>query len=306
MNCSKCGNKYSTKLIKVYVFKLRHCPKKGCKGKMFTYNDRKIHKCKKCGFEVKFEDQMTIGSMGVTMKGTSRNKKAAEAMARNGYEVTRVVVPEKYYCQRCLNTNRMINNMVQKETMRRKRINREIPEEEAKEINREAVRKAVLQKLQEQHKKEVKRRKQEMSEKEKSRKAKEVKKALLTTPFNTTPSKKKKSKKVDSAIEVITKSNFDQIVNNPLVLIDCWAEWCKPCLVVSPIVEEVAKDYTGKVVVGKLNVDENKELSNRFNIMGIPTLLIMSNGKEIDRIVGVKPKDVIEASLDKHLKKEKK
>lgn len=160
--CPKCGNQFSTRMIKVYVFKLRYCPKKKCKGEMFTYNDEKIHKCKKCGFVVKFDDQMMLGSMGVTMKGTSRNKKAAEAMERDGYEVTKVLVPEKHYCQRCLNVDRMINNMVRKETMRRKRINREIPEEEAKEITREEVRKAVLQKLREQHQKEVERRKQEM------------------------------------------------------------------------------------------------------------------------------------------------
>lgn len=163
--CAKCGNKFSTKLTKVYVFKLWHCPEKGCKGEMFTYNDTKIHKCKKCGFSVKFDDVMTIGSMGVAMKGTSRNEKVAKTMSREGYEVVKVLIPEKRYCQRCLNLSRMINNMVRRETMKRKCVNREIPDDEAKKINREAVHRAVLQKLREQHQQEVEKRKQEMKKK---------------------------------------------------------------------------------------------------------------------------------------------
>lgn len=100
----------------------------------------------------------------------------------------------------------------------------------------------------------------------------------------------------------VTDSNFNEMVNkNSLALIDCWAPWCGPCVVISPIVEELAKEYAGKVFVGKLNVDENPRTAGRFQIFGIPTLLIIKNGKEVDRIVGLVPKDHIEARLKKHL-----
>lgn len=100
----------------------------------------------------------------------------------------------------------------------------------------------------------------------------------------------------------VTDSNFNEIVNkNSLALIDCWAPWCGPCVVISPIVEELAKEYAGKVLFGKLNVDQNPRTAGRFQIFGIPTLLIIKNGKEVDRIVGLAPKDHIEARLKKHL-----
>lgn len=197
ISCAKCGNKFSTRLIKVYVFKLWHCPEKGCKSEMFTYNDERIHKCKKCGFIVKFDDVMTLGSMGVAMKGTSRRRKVAETMSREGYEVTKVLIPEKRYCQRCLNVSNMINNMVQRETMKQKRVNREIPDAEVAEI----ARKAVLQKIREQHQQEVEKRKQEMKLKEKSRKPKKFEGAIVSkgkemciTPLNTVLPKEKPKK----------------------------------------------------------------------------------------------------------------
>lgn len=100
----------------------------------------------------------------------------------------------------------------------------------------------------------------------------------------------------------VTDSNFNEIVDkNSLALIDCWAPWCGPCVVISPIVEEMAKEYAGKVLFGKLNVDENPRTAELFRIFGIPTLLIIRNGKEVDRIVGLVPKDHIEAHLKKHL-----
>jgi len=100
----------------------------------------------------------------------------------------------------------------------------------------------------------------------------------------------------------VTDSNFNEIVDkNSLTLIDCWAPWCGPCVVISPIVEELAKEYAGKVLFGKLNVDENPRTAELFRIFGIPTLLIIRNGKEVDRIVGLVPKDHIEAHLKKRL-----
>lgn len=100
----------------------------------------------------------------------------------------------------------------------------------------------------------------------------------------------------------VTDMKFNEIVNkHSLVLIDCWASWCGPCLVVAPIIEELAKEYDGKAFVGKLNVDENPKTAERFQIFSIPTLLIIRSGKEVDRIVGVVPKDHIETLLRKHL-----
>jgi thioredoxin 1 len=100
----------------------------------------------------------------------------------------------------------------------------------------------------------------------------------------------------------VTDSNFSETVDkHSLALVDCWAPWCGPCVVISPIVEELAKEYAGKAFFGKLNVDENRRTAERFRIFGIPTLLIIRNGKEVDRIVGLVPKDQIEARLKKHL-----
>ena len=99
----------------------------------------------------------------------------------------------------------------------------------------------------------------------------------------------------------VTDSNFTETVNkHQLALIDCWAPWCGPCVVIAPIIEGLAKEYAGKVLFGKLNVDENRKTAERFQIFGIPTLLIIKNGKEVDRIVGLVPKDQIEARLKKH------
>jgi len=100
----------------------------------------------------------------------------------------------------------------------------------------------------------------------------------------------------------VTDANFDEILNkNSLAFIDCWASWCSPCLALAPTIEELAKEYAGKVLVGKLNVDENPKTAECFQIFSIPTMLIMKNGKEVDRIVGLVPKKHIESVLRKHL-----
>ncbi|NIS83360.1 MAG: thioredoxin [Anaerolineales bacterium] len=96
--------------------------------------------------------------------------------------------------------------------------------------------------------------------------------------------------------------DFNQVVQRyPLIVIDCWAAWCGPCRMVAPVIDELAKAYAGTVVFGKLNVDENPETAVRFNVMSIPTLLIMKDGTEVDRIVGAVPKPSIEAKLRRHL-----
>lgn len=97
---------------------------------------------------------------------------------------------------------------------------------------------------------------------------------------------------------VVSDRNFDQTIKSyPLVVVDCWAAWCAPCRAIAPIVEQLAKEYSGKAVFGKLNVDENPETALRFGIMAIPTLLVMKNAKEIDRIVGSLPKNQLEAKI---------
>ncbi len=104
-----------------------------------------------------------------------------------------------------------------------------------------------------------------------------------------------------SAPIVVTDADFDQIAKRyPLIVIDCWAEWCGPCRVIAPVIEELASEHAGKIVFGKLNVDENPETAQKFGIMGIPTLLIMKDGAEVDRIVGAAPKPLIENKLKKY------
>ncbi len=98
---------------------------------------------------------------------------------------------------------------------------------------------------------------------------------------------------------VVSDRNFDQTVKNyPLIVVDCWAAWRAPCRAIAPIVEELAKEYSGKVVFGKLNVDENPETAQRYGVMAIPTLLVMKEGKEVDRVVGVLPKNQLEAKVN--------
>jgi len=113
--------------------------------------------------------------------------------------------------------------------------------------------------------------------------------------------KEKEQKMIVEPVHV-TDSNLNEIVNkHSLVLIDCWAPWCGPCLALAPTIEELTEKYAGKVLIGKLNVDENPKTAERFQIFSIPTTLIMKNGREVDRIVGLVPKNHVEAVLRKHL-----
>ena len=95
-------------------------------------------------------------------------------------------------------------------------------------------------------------------------------------------------------------SNFDELVMNSdkPVLVDFWAEWCGPCRMVGPIVEELATEYDGKAVIGKVNVDENQGVAAKFGIRNIPTLLVFKGGEVVDKQVGVAPKNVLAGKLD--------
>jgi len=104
---------------------------------------------------------------------------------------------------------------------------------------------------------------------------------------------------VSKPIEV-NDSNFDQMVlqaKTP-VLVDLWAPWCAPCRMVSPVVEELASEYEGRVSFAKLNVDQNPRTASRYGIMSIPTLLIFKDGKPLSNIVGFRPKAELKRSLD--------
>jgi len=101
---------------------------------------------------------------------------------------------------------------------------------------------------------------------------------------------------------VLDSRNFDEVVRrNPLVLVDFWAEWCAPCLMLAPIIEELARKYSGRVVFAKLNVDQNPSIAARYKIMSIPTLILFKNGQPVDMMIGVHPKPMIEEMLKKHL-----
>ncbi len=114
--------------------------------------------------------------------------------------------------------------------------------------------------------------------------------------------RKEKEEPMTNKPIILTDKNFDEKINKyPLMVIDFWAPWCMPCLAMAPVFEELAKEYAGRVVFGKLNVDENPLTASAYGIMGIPTLVVMKNGKEVDRIVGLVPKEHIKKIVDKHL-----
>lgn len=101
----------------------------------------------------------------------------------------------------------------------------------------------------------------------------------------------------------LTDANFRGTVleaDKP-VLVDFWAAWCGPCKMIAPVIEELASEYVGKALVGKLNVDENRQVASEYGIMSIPTIMVFKNGQMVDKVVGYKTKPDLAKLLDKYL-----
>ncbi len=101
---------------------------------------------------------------------------------------------------------------------------------------------------------------------------------------------------------VLTDSNFaSEVTKYPIMLVDFWAPWCGPCRMVSPIIEQLSREYSGRVAFGKVNVDENQRIAASFGIQSIPTLMIFKGSKAVDVIIGAMPKAQIEIKLKQQL-----
>lgn len=101
---------------------------------------------------------------------------------------------------------------------------------------------------------------------------------------------------------VVTDETVDSAAKQyPIFILDCWAEWCGPCRMIGPIIEELAKEMSGKVVFGKLNVDQNMQTANKYRISAIPSLLVFKNGQMVDKLVGAYPKATLAGKIQRYL-----
>ncbi len=103
----------------------------------------------------------------------------------------------------------------------------------------------------------------------------------------------------EGIIEITTDSWDKEVLQSSgLVMVDFWAVWCGPCRMIAPTVEELAKEYAGKVKVGKLNTDENSEIAGKYKIMGIPTIMFFKDGQKVDQVVGAVPKPQLKSKIE--------
>ncbi|MBN2102010.1 MAG: thioredoxin [Candidatus Aenigmarchaeota archaeon] len=100
----------------------------------------------------------------------------------------------------------------------------------------------------------------------------------------------------------VNDSDFDEFIKKyPLTIVDCWAEWCMPCKMISPVIDELAKSFEGKIVFGKAEIDKNMAIAQKFGVMSIPALLVFKNGEHIDTIIGALPKTALEGKFSSYL-----
>ncbi len=111
--------------------------------------------------------------------------------------------------------------------------------------------------------------------------------------------KKQLNQPASSKIVYLTDNNFQKIIKSDITLVDCWADWCQPCKILNPIINDLAEEYGDVVTIGKLNVDQNRRVSAQYGIRNIPTILLFKEGKEVNRIVGVKSKSFLLNELKK-------
>jgi len=127
-----------------------------------------------------------------------------------------------------------------------------------------------------------------------------IRQAKLQKMMKSAASEKREAA-LNKPVEVTDATLKEIIQNQPLVVVDCWAPWCGPCYMVAPVIEEMAHDYAGKILFGKLNVDENLEVGRQYEIMSIPTLLVFKDGKLVDKIIGAMPRQMLEPKIKRYL-----
>lgn len=144
---------------------------------------------------------------------------------------------------------------------------------------------------------EMRKEEDEELERIKKRKIEEMMRSVSNRPKEENRPMKTLGKPLD-----LTDFTFKKFVEeNSVAVVDCWAPWCGPCHIVSPVIEELARDYVGKISFGKLNVDENKMVATQYGIRSIPTLLVFKEGKLVDQIVGAMPRQMLEPKITQHL-----
>src|SRR6266516_4549384 len=129
-----------------------------------------------------------------------------------------------------------------------------------------------------------------------------IKEKKLVDMMRRTRAQLQSAEKYDGKPIILSDASFSsEISKYPLMVVDFWAAWCGPCRMVAPVIEQLAKEYAGRVAFGKLNVDENPLTSNEFEVQSIPTMLIFRNGEAVDGIIGAVPKSQIASKIKAHL-----